>query len=565
MHLITFLINLSIEMYWLAMAVALPHRAYLAPAYSLCTSIISNICPSMQGNPGGMGLREKAERLKYMFDSLVKEKKKYERFKCTRGLNMTETKHLEDVKRKLENFIEKCKNFIRPRKNGAGKFSIEDYVGWYSKDPKLADLRGSGTVPLSESLEPLGSGKDRRPDARPMTGKGSSGSVPGPIQESFSDQGIPYEHPRSRGEEFQRMNPPYMPDYGYAHPGYPPGPPMGDFSLFSRKYVASPMGQGYVPPNHPNDLMMQMCLDIGPEHQPPGYESVRPRQDIPGMFPQGTPYGRVPPGPPMPFPGGYSPYNAYYYGMPSPLHHPGFYADPRFSSELPKQMNPEMKGFRRANGHLSDFHSPFMQTEPAAFRTSPSEYSYPPDQESSDFQLHKQGLNGNSKADLDADRFSFTWSSEPSIIRPSEPLLESPLNISPTRTTGGSSSFSSPRLSSKKPHSDQSIERSFSSAEDPSTLNDIILGSRPSFPKTANNYILTHLDTILHWTAYLACEAAQARKSREITIHDFNVSLSMILPYTKQNASERAVESPSHTHILAMIEEDKFESRTENS
>lgn len=78
-----------------------------------------------------MDLKEKAERLKYMFDALNKQKKKYERLKNTRGLSKPEHEQYNVVSLKLSNFNEKCKNFIRPRMNGVGKFSVEDYVSWY--------------------------------------------------------------------------------------------------------------------------------------------------------------------------------------------------------------------------------------------------------------------------------------------------------------------------------------------------------------------------------------------------------------------------------------------------
>ncbi|KAI4290935.1 hypothetical protein PAPHI01_0209 [Pancytospora philotis] len=77
-----------------------------------------------------MSLKEKAERLKYMFDALNKQKKKYERLRVGRGLSKPEYEQYVEVMTKLENFNEKCKNFIRPRKNGAGKFSVEDYLSW---------------------------------------------------------------------------------------------------------------------------------------------------------------------------------------------------------------------------------------------------------------------------------------------------------------------------------------------------------------------------------------------------------------------------------------------------
>lgn len=75
-------------------------------------------------------LKAKAERLKYVFDELVKQKKKFENIISTRGLKSEEHEQYVITCSKLNNFNEKCKNFIRPRKNGVGKFSVKDYITW---------------------------------------------------------------------------------------------------------------------------------------------------------------------------------------------------------------------------------------------------------------------------------------------------------------------------------------------------------------------------------------------------------------------------------------------------
>lgn len=97
-----------------------------------------------RSDSGGMGLKEKGERLKYMFDALNKQKKKYDRLKNTRGLSRAEYDQYAEVTVKLSNFMEKCRNFIRPRKNGVGKFSVEDYVSWHQEAEPESDTRGQG-------------------------------------------------------------------------------------------------------------------------------------------------------------------------------------------------------------------------------------------------------------------------------------------------------------------------------------------------------------------------------------------------------------------------------------
>lgn len=86
--------------------------------------------------------REKGERLKEIFETLNKMKKRLERLKATRTLSPAEMKEYAEVSVKLGSFHEKCKNFIKTRKNGPGKFMIEEYLKWCSSQ-KSAQHRNS--------------------------------------------------------------------------------------------------------------------------------------------------------------------------------------------------------------------------------------------------------------------------------------------------------------------------------------------------------------------------------------------------------------------------------------
>lgn len=74
--------------------------------------------------------REKGEHLKEIFESLNKSKKRLERLKSTRNLSVSEEKELQEVILRLKSFYEKCKMFIKFRKNGPGKFVVEEYLKW---------------------------------------------------------------------------------------------------------------------------------------------------------------------------------------------------------------------------------------------------------------------------------------------------------------------------------------------------------------------------------------------------------------------------------------------------
>lgn len=74
--------------------------------------------------------KEKGEHLKEIFESLNKIKKRLERLKSARKLNNTEEAELQEVTIKLKSFYEKCKMFIKFRKNGPGKFMVDEYLKW---------------------------------------------------------------------------------------------------------------------------------------------------------------------------------------------------------------------------------------------------------------------------------------------------------------------------------------------------------------------------------------------------------------------------------------------------
>ncbi|KAM0681527.1 hypothetical protein GINT2_000040 [Glugoides intestinalis] len=98
---------------------------------------------------------EKGERLKYIFEILTKDKKKYERTKNTRSLTSIEQKEYDNICAKLCSFYEKCRIFIKPRKNGPGKFMVQAYVNWCAnqkKDEKKIFARDNQSVNTSQSM-----------------------------------------------------------------------------------------------------------------------------------------------------------------------------------------------------------------------------------------------------------------------------------------------------------------------------------------------------------------------------------------------------------------------------
>lgn len=85
-------------------------------------------------NFNNIDLKARGERLRYIFDVLSRHKRKFEKISLTRALRSEEHEQYKSICSKLTNFMDKCKNFIRLRKNGIGKFSVDDYVKWYKEN-----------------------------------------------------------------------------------------------------------------------------------------------------------------------------------------------------------------------------------------------------------------------------------------------------------------------------------------------------------------------------------------------------------------------------------------------
>lgn len=81
--------------------------------------------------------KAKGEKLKFIFETLNKDKKRYDKIRDSRGLSLDENQEYEEICRKLKSFYEKCSIFIKTRKNGPGKFMVDFYINWCnSKDTK---------------------------------------------------------------------------------------------------------------------------------------------------------------------------------------------------------------------------------------------------------------------------------------------------------------------------------------------------------------------------------------------------------------------------------------------
>ncbi|KAI5173414.1 hypothetical protein PAEPH01_1957, partial [Pancytospora epiphaga] len=141
--------------------------------HSFCSfnkNIHENIYPTMDSSEGlHLNLKEKAERLKYMFDGLNKQKKKYERIQMARVLTQTELEQYNEVSQKLDNFNLMCKNFIRPRKNGVGKFSVEDYISWSQGNTGMMEPPQGEMQNIRGSTSGSESGGDQEGDEQSQT------------------------------------------------------------------------------------------------------------------------------------------------------------------------------------------------------------------------------------------------------------------------------------------------------------------------------------------------------------------------------------------------------------
>lgn len=76
--------------------------------------------------------QDRGKKFKEIFETLNKCKKRLDKLKITRSLTSSEEIQLTEVNKKLDAFTVKCRMFIKPRKNGPGKFMVEEYVKWCS-------------------------------------------------------------------------------------------------------------------------------------------------------------------------------------------------------------------------------------------------------------------------------------------------------------------------------------------------------------------------------------------------------------------------------------------------
>ncbi|KAL6122856.1 hypothetical protein NUSPORA_00117 [Nucleospora cyclopteri] len=104
-------------------------------------------------------LQEKGETLRDYFDDIIKNKKKYDKIKSHRELTIEEINFEKLFTERLNIFLNLSEKFIRPRKNGYGKFSVEDYVKYnLAKD---AIIRGQ---PLDvRTMETIGAAGKKQP------------------------------------------------------------------------------------------------------------------------------------------------------------------------------------------------------------------------------------------------------------------------------------------------------------------------------------------------------------------------------------------------------------------
>lgn len=106
----------------------------------------------MERNSQSLSNREKGERLKEMFETLNKSKKKLEKAQSTRKLSMEEYNELGNIEARLQKFYEKCKMFIKFRKNGPGKFMVEEYLKWcLNQDSYLSYSTNQSQMPTNNS------------------------------------------------------------------------------------------------------------------------------------------------------------------------------------------------------------------------------------------------------------------------------------------------------------------------------------------------------------------------------------------------------------------------------
>lgn len=95
--------------------------------------------------------KAKGERLKYIFDSLSKEKKRFDKILSVRKLSAEEAREFDEICSKLKSFYVKCSPFIKSRKNGPGKFQVDAYVIW-AKTNQSISINSSLSTPVEGSF-----------------------------------------------------------------------------------------------------------------------------------------------------------------------------------------------------------------------------------------------------------------------------------------------------------------------------------------------------------------------------------------------------------------------------
>ncbi|ADM12413.1 transcription initiation factor TFIID subunit TAF12 [Encephalitozoon intestinalis ATCC 50506] len=129
-----------------------------------------------------MNFFKEGERLKAIFDDLVKQHKKSKR-KVVDNKNVSKEmlQTYEENRMKLMHFFEMHSRFIRPRKNSIGIFSVDDFVKVKTSEsmmfPKKEDFRREGRPGMPFSV------------GRPMQWGGMNGREPFYIQDRIPTQG----------------------------------------------------------------------------------------------------------------------------------------------------------------------------------------------------------------------------------------------------------------------------------------------------------------------------------------------------------------------------------------
>lgn len=145
----------------------------------------------------------KGERLKCIFEILNRDKKRYERIKSTRNLSQAEQKEYDDICVRLNIFYEKCHAFIKPRKNGPGRFMVQAYMNWCASQGAIAkqDTQGQASPPgiVDTNAHSLGHERKAVPEQVTFGNQYFSQSV------LHTQRGIGYEQNLYRNVGFARQ------------------------------------------------------------------------------------------------------------------------------------------------------------------------------------------------------------------------------------------------------------------------------------------------------------------------------------------------------------------------